>query len=229
MESNTSTKQTLSENRIYLNGKQLAEVLGVSAPTITEAVKNDWNCGGYPVGEWAIESKTGRVKGYEVPEFLVSGNRQEEKRPNPDPITTNSALIAANSDKIKPEHTTNNHTNHYSLLPEGEDYVRPIGMLTLSSVIKKALESDTPQSRAVIASGIAGLGAIIGHLITNNATGAGVGAGAGLSVAIFIYQQYHNNEKRIYSDNSQLKLDHYLSNYQCSHYTQRNIEGSFQL
>lgn len=191
MESNTSTKQTLSENIIFLNGKQLAEVLGVSAPTVTEAVKNGWNCGGYPVGDWAIESNTGRVKGYEVPEFIVSGNLQEENRTNPSPIDTNSTLIAANTDTNTAEHTTNNHTNHYSLLPEGEDYVRPIGMITLPSVLKKALEQDTPQSRAVIAGGLTALGALVGHAVTDKGTGAGVGAGMGLAVALLVYKHFN--------------------------------------
>lgn len=191
MESNTSTKQTLSENRIFLNGKQLAEVLGVSAPTITEAVKNGWNCGGYPVGEWAIESKTGRVKGYEVPEFLVSGNPQEEKRSNPDPITANSALIAANSDKVTAEHPSINHTNYYSLLPEGEDYVRPVGMITLPLILQKALENDTPQSRVIITGGLTALGAIVGHAVTDNASGAGIGAGTGLAITLLVYKYFN--------------------------------------
>ncbi|MTI87493.1 MAG: hypothetical protein FH748_05945 [Balneolaceae bacterium] len=211
MESNTSTKHTESDNRIFLNGKQLAEVLGVSAPTITEAVKNGWNCGGYPVGEWAIESNNGRVKGYEVPEFLVSGELQEEERTNPSPEITNTALIAANSDKIKPEHTTNNHTNHYSLLPEGEDYIRPIGMVTLSSVIKKALESDTPQSKAIITGGLTGIGAIIGNVTTDDSVGTVIGALAGFGISYFSYHYFRAPNQSPSEINIQAnKYDHKL-------------------
>lgn len=181
MESNTSTKQTELDNHIFLNGKQLAEVLGVAAPTITEAVKNGWNCGGFPIGEWAIETETGRIKGYEVPEFLVSGERTEENRPNP-------SLISANKEKRGSESDTNSYKKYYSLLPEGEDYVRPISMISISSVIKKALESDTPQSRAIIAGGLTALGAIIGHSVTEKASGAGIGAGAGLAISILSYK-----------------------------------------
>jgi hypothetical protein len=211
MESNTSTKQTESENRIFLNGKQLAEVLGVSAPTITEAVKNGWNCGGYPVGEWAIESKNGRVKGYEVPEFLVSGDQKEKKRSNPSPESTNTALIAANSDKLSPDQASNSHTNHYSLLPEGEDYVRPIGMVTLSSVIKKALESDTPQSKAIITGGLTGIGALIGNVTTDDSVGTVIGALAGFGISYFSYHYFSASNQSPTEINIQAnKYDHKL-------------------
>ncbi len=223
----TETINTPStDNKIFLNGKQLAEVLGVSAPTVTEAVKNGWNCGGYPVGEWAIESKTGRIKGYDVPEFIVSGDQQEEKRPNPSPLSANSTLIAANNNK-KGANNAQSVTNNYSLLPEGEDYVRPIGMITLPSVLKKALEQDTPQSRAIIAGGLAALGALVGHAVTDKATGAGVGAGTGLAIALLVYKNFNpsidgqlldidmnqfTNQKRIPMEKSLPKLSRYSTN-----------------
>lgn len=175
-----------TDNRIFLNGKQLAEVLDVSAPSLTEAVKKGYNCAGYPVGEWAIESETGRIKGYDVPEFLVSENREAEIRSNPAVITPNSPRINPNKgNEIVKEATE--IINNYSLLPEGEDYVRPIGMITLPSVLKKALEQNTPQSRAVIAGGLAALGALVGHAVSEKASGAGVGAGMGLAIALLVY------------------------------------------
>ena len=78
--------------------------------------------------------------------------------------------------------------NNYSLLPEGEDYVRPAGMVTLALVLKKALDQDTPQSRAVIGAIVAMLGAITGHAVSNKATGAGIGAIAGFGIAIYMYK-----------------------------------------
>lgn len=187
---NPSTLSTVStENRIFLNGKQLAEVLGVAAPSLTEAVKNGYNCAGYPVGEWAIESDTGRIKGYDVPVFVVSGDNKSETRTNPTVTSPNSSTISPNKgDSIVKE--ANEIINNYSLLPEGEDYVRPIGMITLPSVLKKALDQDTPQSRAVIAGGLAALGALIGHAVTDKASGAGagVGAGMGLAIALLVYK-----------------------------------------
>lgn len=184
----STNKTSVTDNFIFLNGKQLAEVLDVAAPSLSEAVKKRYNCGGYPVYEWAVETDTGRIKGYEVPEFLVSGKDQlQEKRQNPIDQTPNKLTISPNKDKNrsnKPEQIINN----YSLLPEGEDYVRPAGMVTLPLVLKKALDQDTPQSRAVIGAIIAMLGAITGHAVSNNTTGAGIGAMAGFGIAIYMYK-----------------------------------------
>ncbi len=188
METQSTNNTSLTENSIFLNGKQLAEVLDVAAPSLSEAVKKRYNCGGYPVYEWAVETDTGRIKGYKVPEFLVSGEDQlQEKRQNPTDKTPTQLTNSPNKGKKsrnKPEQIINN----YSLLPEGEDYVRPAGMVTLPLVIKKALDQDTPQSRAVIGAIIAMLGAITGHAVSNNATGAGVGAIAGFGIALYMYQ-----------------------------------------
>jgi hypothetical protein len=177
-----------NENTIFLNGKQLAEVLGVSPPSLTEAVKNEYNCGGYPVSEWAIVSDSGRIKGYDVPESLVSGEYQPiQKRANPDEIHPNKPNISPNKGQ-KSTSQTHNIIHNYSLLPEGENYVRPAGMITLPLVLKKALDKDSPQSRAVIGVLSALLGAITGHAVSNNATGAGIGALSGLGIAILMYK-----------------------------------------
>jgi len=180
-----------TDNRIFLNGKQLADVLDVSAPTVSDAARKGHNCAGYPVSEWAVETDSGRIKGYDVPEFLVSDATKQNNRPNPAEIAPESPTIRpnkANSVESAVEEAPDVINNSYSLLPEGEDYVRPVGMITLPSVLKKALEQDTPQSRAVIAGGLAALGALIGHAVTDNATGAGVGAGAALGIAILMYK-----------------------------------------
>lgn len=121
-----------------------------------------------------------------LPEFLISENRDTEVRSNPVVIPPNPSTISPNKgDSIVKEATE--IINNYSLLPEGEDYVRPIGMITLPSVLKKALEQDTPQSRAVIAGGLGALGALVGHAVTDKASGAGVGADMGLVIALIVY------------------------------------------
>jgi len=188
MDTKIATETTSTNSYIFLNGKQLAEVLDVSAPSLSEAVKKGYNCAGYPVGDWAIETKSGGIKGYEVPEFLVNGEaRKLEKRANPEELMPNEANIRPNKGK-KSANQPNVIHNNYSLLPEGEDYVQMAGMVTLPAVIKKALEQDTPQSRVVITGGLTGMGAIIGHAITNSVGGAGVGALAGLGIAYLTYK-----------------------------------------
>jgi hypothetical protein len=145
MEIQSTNNTSLTDKYIFLNGKQLAEVLDVAAPSLSEAAKKRHNCGGYPVYEWAVKTDTGRIKGYEVPEFLVSGEDQiPTKRQNPVDERPNKLTIHPNKGKKsanKPEQIINN----YSLLPGGEDYVRPAGMVTLPLVLKKALDQDTPQ------------------------------------------------------------------------------------
>ena len=193
METLSTNNASLKDNFIFLNGKQLAEVLDVAAPSLSEAAKKRHNCGGYPVYEWAVETDKGRIKGYKVPEFLVSGEDQlQEKRQNPIDEMPNKLTISPNKGKKstnKPEQIINN----YSLLPEGEDYVRPAGMVTLPLVLKKALDQDTPQSRAVIGAIIAMLGAITGHAVSNNATGAGIGTIAGFGIALYMYKYSRPN------------------------------------
>lgn len=77
------------------------------------------------------------------------------------------------------------------MLPEGEDYVRPVSMVTLPLILQKVLESDTPQSRAIIAGGLAAMGALVGHAVTGNASGAGLGDGAGLAIALLTYKYFN--------------------------------------
>jgi len=186
-----------ANNRIFLNGKQLAQVLDVSPPTLSEAVKNGYNCAGYPVGEWAILTDSGRIKGFNVPEFLVSGERNHlDDRTNPTEIVPNKANISPNKGN-KPINQPEQAIYNYSLLPEGEDYVRPIGMVAISSVLKKALDKDTPQSRAVIGALLAMLGAITGHAISNNAAGASIGVGTGLGIALLIYRYFNPNGEMV--------------------------------
>lgn len=56
----------------FINGKELAELLNVSPPALSQAVRQGRNCGGYPICEWAVKTDSGRIKGYRVPAFLLS-------------------------------------------------------------------------------------------------------------------------------------------------------------
>jgi len=80
--------------------------------------------------------------------------------------------------------------NNYSLLPAGENYSNPVGLASLSMVLKHALGNDTPQSRAIVGGALAILGAITAHSVTDSGVAAGIGAGAGLGIGcIFIKTQ----------------------------------------
>lgn len=184
---------------IFLNGKELAKLLKVSPPTLSVAAKNGYMCGGYPVIEWVEETDTGRILGYDVPDFLVYKNavietdapETPETRYNPDKEPTNLVSNSTNLEDSAPPTIQNN----YSLLPKGENYFQPVSVVVLTSLVKKAMEKDTPQSRAVIASVIMMLGAISGHAVTGNKSGAGIGALAGLGTAFISYSLFSNNKR----------------------------------
>lgn len=182
----TKNKKTL------LSGKELAKILDVSAPTLSEATKKGYNCAGYPVSEWAQISESGRVQGYDVPGFLLLEHQHNQKeRSNPEPEKPNEANLVPNKGENAENSQTNAVTNNYSFLPKGENVVNPAGMVSLPLVLTKALEHDTPQSRAVIGGTLALLGAITAHSITDSGIAAGLGAGAGLGIAIYFYQNFN--------------------------------------
>jgi len=183
----TKNKKTL------LSGKKLAKLLDVAAPTLSEATKKGYNCAGYPVGEWADISESGRVHGYDVPGFLLLEHQyNHEERSNPEPEETNKANLAPNKggNVENPQNTA--VTNNYSLLPKGEKYAHPVGIASLSMVLKQALGNDTPQTRAVIGGILGLLGAITAHSITDSGVAAGLGAGAGLGIALYFYKNTKN-------------------------------------
>ncbi|MDR8394070.1 hypothetical protein NC796_23150 [Aliifodinibius sp. S!AR15-10] len=196
----------LNYNGTTLNGKQLAEILDVAPPTLSEAVKYGYNCGGYPVEEWVLRSNSGRVKGYYVPKFLVDGEHQIEKnRENPQPVSSDESELQETDDSSEetPEDPIPQVTNNtYSLLPEGEDYIKPVGMAALSSTLTSVVEEDTPQSRAIIITLLGILGAFAGHAVTDDTKGAGIGAGAGLVIALLGYASFNQTE----TSNNNLKL-----------------------
>ena len=75
----------LKTSNNLISGKELAEILDVSASTLSEAVKKGYHCGGYPVIEWAEFNRFDRVEGYEVPEFLLKGQKpKKQTRDNPE-------------------------------------------------------------------------------------------------------------------------------------------------
>ena len=172
-------------NKSLISGKKLAQILDVSASSLSEAVKKGYNCGGYPVVEWAEFNRFGRVDGYDVPDFLLSEKPQDdETRPNPD---TDAPYEDENQEKSQQSVVTNN----YSLLPKGENYAHPVGIASLSMVLKQALGNDTPQTRAVIGGTLALLGAITAHSITDSGVAAGIGAGAGVGIAVYFYNNFN--------------------------------------
>ena len=102
-----------------VSGKQLAELLGVAAPTLSQAVTKHYRCRGYDVGAWAVLSPSGRVQGYDLP--LSVAEALGTDRPNADPVPSLPSP-AASGTLLMPQQLS-------TLLPPGQDYIRPAATL----------------------------------------------------------------------------------------------------
>ncbi len=58
---------------------ELAEALGVTQPTLSEATAKGYYCTGRPVAEWAHTSEEGRVQYYEVPVSLMNEEQDDHE------------------------------------------------------------------------------------------------------------------------------------------------------
>jgi len=64
---------------INLTQVELAETLGVTQPTLSEATSEGHYCSGRPVQKWAQTSESGRVEHYEVPALLVNEEQHNQQ------------------------------------------------------------------------------------------------------------------------------------------------------
>ncbi len=64
---------------INLSQVELAETLGVTQPTLSEATSEGHYCSGRPVQKWAQTSESGRVEHYEVPALLVNEEQDDQQ------------------------------------------------------------------------------------------------------------------------------------------------------
>lgn len=190
-----------NKSKPLLTGAELADILDVAPATLSEAAHKYYSCGGYPVNEWAEFSESGRIIGYDVPSFLLIeagwGPKNNDKRSNPPEDNPNKAELGTNKGEEPQDSEQKAVTNNYSLLPAGQDYVGPTGMATLPIVIGKALENDTPMSRAVIGGGLSLLFAITAYSMTDSPGGGLVGAATGLGVAIVFLQNSNNQTNQV--------------------------------
>jgi len=73
----------------------LAEVLDVSQPTLSEATSEGHKCRNYPVRAWAVFDGSGRVTGYDVPESVVERSNPSGESPDlADPADSAASMLA---------------------------------------------------------------------------------------------------------------------------------------
>ncbi len=147
-------------------GKELAERLGVSSATLSQATSEAHLCRGHNVSAWAVRSPNGRVIGYEVPVYVAATLRPplplvrvnpspsgdgQSKEASPPPFGVLSSVLPPSGDG-----------------PSKEASPPPVGEVAPASaapVVTKALERDTPSGSMTTTVAVALLGAGLSLLI----------------------------------------------------------------
>ena len=169
-----------SEESIYLSGKALAELLNVSPPAVSQAVKNDTQLKGYYVKNWAAINSRDRVVGYYVPTNIyqklqgriATGSGQNRSNPDSqnlfdlDGMNEFAELAGANTNVHSPT----------SLLPEGEDYHKSVGLASAGFVMRNLLDTEKPQGKAFTVAALSG-GLAVGGKFVFESNSAGVAGG----------------------------------------------------
>lgn len=187
-----------------LNGKNLANLLNVAPATLSGCMKKGHLCSGYDVQNWAETDINGRLVGYEVPfDVYEELSKKADIRPNQadnEPYLANSANSEPEKEPleaVEPSEPVKKaiEAESISLLPKTQNYVEPVIAGSLGLLGKSVVENHTPNSRAVVFAGIAGVFAYLGYEFTDKqATGALLGALLGLGVTHLGYVSFSKGE-----------------------------------
>jgi hypothetical protein len=155
---------------------------------LSQATSNGHKCRGYPVRAWAVFDGAGRVAGYDVPSRVVkdSGGVQAD--------ADGLSFELPSELRENPSGGSVDASTSVSLLPQGEDYFRPVSSGGGAHVLATAIEHDNGTARgalmvgSVVIGGLAGweigdrhpIGGLVGALIGGAAGWIGLGStGAG--------------------------------------------------
>jgi hypothetical protein len=116
---------------INLTQVELAETLGVTQPTLSEATSEGHYCSGRPVQKWAQTSESGRVEHYEVPALLVN-----EEQDNQQDLVEKDSLTSPSEKSTKEENFANDGTKEKSRVSLKESF----GALAVALGIKTLAE-----------------------------------------------------------------------------------------
>jgi hypothetical protein len=182
-----------------ISGKELAERLGVSSATLSQATSKAHLCRGHNVSAWAVRSPNGRVIGYEVPAYVAATLRPSLVRVNPSPsgdgqskeasplpVVVVPSVLAPSGDSSSKAPSPPPVVEVPSLLPPSQDYFKPVAVASAAHVVTKALERDTPSGCMVTTTVAVAVGALTGNHIAGKG-GALVGAGLSLLLAVLMY------------------------------------------
>jgi len=176
---------------VRLSQADLSDYLDVAQATLSQATSNGHKCRGYPVRAWAVYDGAGRVAGYDVPSRVVKSS---------DGLQAETDGLAFQLPELSPSGRENpsdgsvDASTSVSLLPQGQDYFRPVSSGGGAHVLARAVAHDNGTARGalmiagVVIGGLAGweigdghpLGGLLGALIGGGAGWVGLGStGAG--------------------------------------------------
>ena len=169
-----------TEDSVSLTGKALAELLGIVPSTLTEAVQNKTRAKSYMVHNWAARNSNGRVLEYHVPMNIY----KELKGRSPGGFDRNrnspSSLEVSNNGEFgELLDLAGGNTNVHSptsLLPEGEDYSKSVGLASAGYVMRNLLDTEKPQGKAFTVAVLSG-GLAVGGKFVFESNSAGVAGG----------------------------------------------------
>lgn len=61
----------------FVSTSKLAKMIDESASEVADAVRDERECGGYPVWKWAEQGEDGTIYGFEVPQELLQDLARE--------------------------------------------------------------------------------------------------------------------------------------------------------
>jgi hypothetical protein len=219
---------------MILSQTDLADHLGVTPASVSQATSRGHRCKGQPVQEWAIHDKSGRVSGYRVPDAAldeVMGLETDSAHPGgerdngaqssdqmssgplatlaqlPDPGTSyawNKQLALAAEPLTYAPVDASHRT---SLFPEGQSYFGAATAVAGGQTASAAISEDNRTSRAVVTIGATLAGAYMGMEVApkRKEAGAAVGALLGLGTALMGFS-IEDNQSALPSQTKQRTL-----------------------
>ena len=174
-----------------ISQSEMALLLQVSQPTISEALKNKHLCKGVDLSSCAHYGKNGRFSHFLIPVGSKLGVIEESEmgdiRENPIPLNW--------LDLIRKEDKKDSPTIE-PVVPQ-QDYYRPAAAVSSGAVVMKALENDRPMNHATLAVNLIVTGAMVGYEVArNNRNDNGtLGALIGVGIVSVLLAKYLPTQK----------------------------------
>ena len=193
-----------TEDSILLSGKALADLLGIAPPSLTEAVQKKNRSKGYLVHNWAATNENGRIMEYHVPLNIykeLKGRSPGGFSPGRDNPDSSGMDVASDIEQLAGD-SAGVHSPT-SLLPEGQDYHRSVGLASGAYVLRNLLDTEKPQGKAFSVALLSGGLALGGKIVFENNSAGVAGGVIGLLIGLLYLENPFT--QRLREQNKQLQ------------------------